>query len=924
MKSLLYQFLITSSFVFPFSLNAAITSPLGESFDGLNGGTSFSKITDDASGVVYNLERDVSIANIGSPTVVATTSCFQNNEGNTTFLGNWHSLSFINLKTSAVGAAVNAAKQTLLFSGFSKLFFTLTAQKGAIKSIDSLIFEGNYGVFFDQNTSSENGGAINAEALIIRGTRDSFSCNQNKASKGGAIAVTKETFVTANSGLIYFLSNSATGFGGAIFSEANTTISGNSQVIFNNNSCTGNSDASGGAIYCSKGATPTPLLTIIGNKNLSFLNNMSKTSGGAIYADKLILSSGGPTLFLDNSVTTTTTPKGGAIAIKSSGEIGLTANGGDIVFAGNMVITNSTTKKHNAIDVDNNGKFTNLRALEGRSIYFYDPVTMTGTATPALNINQADTTSSANYNGTIVFSGEKLTKAEANNSDNLTSIFKQAINISSGTLVLKDGVTVKAQEITQTPGSQVVLDIGTTLEAEAKDINLNKVAININSLEGTTKSAVIKTSADNKTITLRGPITFIDSENLFYENHDLFTEKTYSLLQLSNKGTGGTITLTDVPDAPVIAPHYGYQGTWKLSWADSTGATTPKTKTATVKWTQTGYNPNPERVGSLVPNSLWGACVDLRSLHQLMSAHADSLQPHRGFWFAALGNFFHKDKTASRKGFRHISTGYALGTSKETLEGNLVSIAFSELFCREKDYLASKINGRMYSGSLLIQHIAYLDNFIYWVSSGARKKIRFVRVPGNFPMILESQLTYGQAHNSLKTSYTHFPQTKGNWKNHNIALEGGASVPIFISENGRIFQGFSPFARAQLIYNRQNGFKEKGTEARRFDDSHLTCFSLPMGLKFEKLSKEETFAYDISVTYIPDIIRSTPDCTTTLLVNNVSWDSLATNLSRHALALSMTNHYSFNSHSEFFSQTAFEWRSSSRNYTLDIGCKIHF
>ncbi|WP_349821455.1 chemotaxis protein [Chlamydia abortus] len=267
---------------------------------------------------------------------------------------------------------------------------------------------------------------------------------------------------------------------GAIQTKGNTTLKDNSSLVFHKNCST----AEGGAIQC-KASSSEAELKIENNQNLVFSENTSTSKGGAIYADKLTIVSGGPTLFSNNSVSTSS-PKGGAISIKdSSGECSLTANLGDITFDGNKIITtSSSTVKRNSIDLGT-GKFTNLRAKEGFGIFFYDPISNTGDTSAEIELNKAEG-SSTTYTGKIVFSGEKLSDEEKKVADNLKSYFTQPLKIGSGSLVLKDGVTLEAKKVTQTAGS-VVMDLGTTLQTPSsggETITLTNLDINIASLGG--------------------------------------------------------------------------------------------------------------------------------------------------------------------------------------------------------------------------------------------------------------------------------------------------------------------------------------------------------------------------------------------------------------------------------------------------------
>ncbi|WP_028444400.1 polymorphic outer membrane protein middle domain-containing protein, partial [Chlamydia psittaci] len=189
-----------------------------------------------------------------------------------------------------------------------------------------------------------------------------------------------------------------------------------------------------------------------------------------------------------NSVSNGSSPKGGAICLDdTSSECSLTANLGDITFDGNKIITTSSgssTVKRNSIDLGTGGKFTNLRAKEGFGIFFYDPIANQGDTSETIELNKAE--SETTYTGKIVFSGEKLSDEEKTIPDNLKSYFKQPLKLGSGSLVLKDGVTLEAKSFTQTAGT-VVMDLGTTLQTPSSNgdtITLTNLDINVASLGG--------------------------------------------------------------------------------------------------------------------------------------------------------------------------------------------------------------------------------------------------------------------------------------------------------------------------------------------------------------------------------------------------------------------------------------------------------
>ncbi|WP_262926597.1 polymorphic outer membrane protein middle domain-containing protein [Chlamydia gallinacea] len=473
MKYSIYLFLVSSGMIASTSLGFADPTEKNldssTSYNGNTASSSFTPLTtSDSNGTQYICTGDVCImyagtASSGTTNTALSTSCFQESQGDLSFVGNGYSLCFDNVKATSKPSVieVGSTDKNLSLSGFSLFSCTScppgTTGNGAIKSSGSTTLSNDAKLMFDRNCSTDNGGAITCKGCTIQNT----------------------------SGSAIFINNSSAKSGGAIYSTSATTISSNNQVMFSGNSTTGSSSSSGGAIWCSDTSTNNLDLKFEGNKELIFSGNSSTTSGGAIYADKLTIVTGGPTLFTRNSVKSTSSPKGGAICINStSGECSLTAELGDLIFDGNT-ITDSSSTKRNAIDLGTSGKFTKLNASEGYGIYFYDPIANNGDTATTLELNKAS--GSDTYTGQIVFSGEKLSASEKAEADNLKSYFKQPIKVDAGSLVLRDGVTLEAKKVEQTAGSAVVMDLGTTLQTPSsggETITLENLEINVASLGG--------------------------------------------------------------------------------------------------------------------------------------------------------------------------------------------------------------------------------------------------------------------------------------------------------------------------------------------------------------------------------------------------------------------------------------------------------
>ncbi|ANH78846.1 autotransporter domain-containing protein [Candidatus Chlamydia sanziniae] len=925
MKVFSPRFLFSTLFTLPLSVSAVeVILDSNANFSGAGGGSFVPKETTEASGTTYVLKTDVTIANVPGPTgSVVAKSCFANTAGDLTFAGNGYTLIFntLDMGTTA-GAAISStvADKAMIFTGFFQLSFllapgsTVATGKGAISAANRLSFNKNMNLFLNRNFSSENGGAITAKTLSLTETMQAAIFSQNTSSKkGGAVNGTNSVTIKENKGQVIFSNNTSEDSGAAIFSEGNITITDNTSVSFIQNTVTGETsttpgDKSGGAICAYKASTDNALV-FTNNVSLIFSNNSSTSKGGAICVKKLTLSSGGPTVFTGNKVHGGTTPAGGAIAIIDSGELSLSADHGDIIFENNTVTSTTPTSTRSAIDLGTSAKVTALRAAHGQSIFFYDPVTTASTTTVAdnLNINAPDGANTTQYTGNIIFSGERLSVQELADKKNLTSKFLQPMTLTTGTLALRSGVMLQNGGFTQTQGSTFVMDVGTTLETTG-DIVLTNLAININSINGT-KQVKIEAKNTSKNVTVSGPIVLLDSQGTFYENHDLRLPQDFSLLDL--KATG-TVTHTGVPGGYVegVKFHYGYQGTWGITWNDAT------TNTAIAKfhWTKTGYIPNPQRKGFLVPNSLWGSFIDISSLHQLMETCADGIQHRRGIWAAGLSNFFHKNRTKTRAGYRHLSGGYVLGASTQMPSQNVFSIAFCQCFARDKDYVVAKNQSTIYGVSLYYQH----PELSYFFSELSQRYF-----PENLPMIFSGTLSYTHTENNLKTKYSAYPTVKGNWGNNCYAIELSGRTPVYLSEK-LLLQQYTPFVKLQFVYAHQEDFKEKGTEGRAFGKSSLTNLAVPIGVKFDKESDIEQASYHATIAYVVDVIRNNPETTTTLLISQDSWKTFGTNLARQALVLRAETHYSFNANFEAFSQLAFELRGSSRNYNVDLGGKLRF
>ncbi|WP_250247928.1 autotransporter domain-containing protein, partial [Chlamydia psittaci] len=433
--------------------------------------------------------------------------------------------------------------------------------------------------------------------------------------------------------------------------------------------------------------------------------------------------------------------------------------------------------------------------------------------------------------------------------------------------------------------------------------------------------AKVAATTDSQKVTINA-VNLVNTDSNSYENPILSSSKPFSAITVISS-SGQTTTAPESNPTNYVPPtHYGYQGNWTVTWAQGSGT---QEQIATLNWEQTGYSPNPERQGPLVPNTLWGSFSDIRAIQNLMDISVNGADYHRGFWVSGLANFLHKSGSDTKRKFRHNSAGYALGVYAKTPSDDIFSAAFCQLFGKDKDYLVSKNNANIYAGSLYYQHISYWN---------AWQNLLQNTIGAEAPLVLNAQLTYCHASNDMKTNMTTtyaphkttYSEIKGDWGNDCFGVELGATVPIQ-TESSLLFDMYSPFLKLQLVHAHQDDFKEtNSSEGRYFESSNLTNLSLPIGIKFERFANNDTASYHVTAAYAPDIVRSNPDCTTSLLVSPDSavWVTKANNLARSAFILQAGNYLSLSHNIELFSQFGFELRGSSRTYNVDLGSKIQF
>ncbi|ANH78248.1 autotransporter outer membrane beta-barrel domain-containing protein [Candidatus Chlamydia sanziniae] len=433
----------------------------------------------------------------------------------------------------------------------------------------------------------------------------------------------------------------------------------------------------------------------------------------------------------------------------------------------------------------------------------------------------------------------------------------------------------------------------------------------------TVGDAVESTLRSNKNFQSPGTFTSRSTSNVDDTIYNLTNDATINNAKISTTFNVSCIKKIDISkfelsSIQIIEPHFGYPSIWANNRKEPRKAVVPT-------WEKTGYIPHLENQTSLVPNMLWGAFIDIRSLQQLVQTSVRGENTRQNLWGAGLSNFFHRDHTKENRGFRHVNAGYAVGITTSTFSENIVSLTFCQLFGKDKDHFITKNDSQVYAGSFLFQHIGHLYCPVWFLFSNYSAKDPIL------PFIFNTQLSYSYTSNNMKIDYFEAPQSKSTWSHDCFALEFTGMVPTPLFDDIYFLKKYTPFLKVEVIYAHQEKFKERGNNTPRvFESSNLINVALPLGITFEGQSRNNKASYDTTVMYIPDIYRKNPDCTTSFRIKGTSWETLGTNLSRRAAVIRIGQGYAFTPNTAMFSKFTVELRGSSQSYTVNLGSKLFF
>ncbi|WP_139415303.1 polymorphic outer membrane protein middle domain-containing protein [Chlamydia abortus] len=781
--------------------------------------------------------------------------------------------------------------------------------------------------------------------LFFNGNNRSLTFDKITTSSEGKMIFQSETFCTLScfSHLKFLEPTSSRKGKSALVSRGSLMFRSNDTITFSG--CY--SSDKGGAICCipNPGDQLSYPLSFYGNREITFSNNSSVNGGGAIYTKQFYLTAMGLTRFIDNTAfgDQNSRPGGGAIAIASGGELGLFAEEGDIIFAGNSTIRGRHIEK-NAIHLENQAFISYIGAKKGRSVQFYDAITSTSKSTIPLLINQIS--DEAVHHGTVLFpSTNCLHSCSTLATVNMSGILQDVI-LAGGTLNLNNGVILGVLNFVQRPNSTLILDHSTMMRiqdnAELSNITVplklsaldslpENAKIKYRSLSSRDPGQIVLLSADKK-LSFSGSMHIDVQDEDFYENRELAQSLRIPLIKIESKTLENTRIQVDHLDVPTQP--YGYQGSWNLEWVEtaarelSAHTTSPAKKLGELVWTPKGYRPRliDCQGNSLVPNSLWNAFLDIRGMHNLMDTISDGSLYRNGLWVAEISRYLHKEHHKNDQGFRHTSGGYALGISQQTSSQDIFSIGFFQMFGVSKDASLAKNQENILAGSIYLQHSLPIKPIIHWsLGNFLVHPQSLSKVSSDLPLILSAQVTYSHSKNTLTINRKSSEITQGYWNTHGIGAELGSSLSFDFHEEHNIFQHTLPFMNLQGIYAYQRKFKEYGVKKHEITSSTLANLSVPIGIRLEGHTLRYPIFYTTSVAFISDIYRKNPYPTITATYDPFAvWETSGTNLSRQALSAQISLHCAILDNVSLFSKFCTELRKSSQYYSGDIGSQCLF
>ncbi|EPP34715.1 autotransporter beta-domain protein [Chlamydia ibidis] len=749
------------------------------------------------------------------------------------------------------------------------------------------------------------------------------------SSGGGAILAGKTVSIEGNEKNVLFMNNFSEGFGGAILTG---------YLVGDDNSSRSISDEG-------------TLVRIAGNKgNVVFSGNSvsisqapmnSSCGGGAIHTQNLLVTDNlGSVMFYNNVAR-----NGGAIKISEHGTVSVRAKGGDVVFSGN---TNGLRESDAIYLAGTSSLIQELSAEKGHSVRIEDAINYESLT---LRSSEAQGTSLLD-NPTLVFNS----KSSGNHLGSVcfsehTSKIPQVAVLEQGVLSLSNGAQLWLAGFKQQRGSELLLSAGTTFRImdlrdtpkvhissssvdktglhavtiePKKDgfdpellLDINTVEIDLSSFVGDTENKqplppTIVVPKGTKIGSGSLNLVLVDTGGIGYENHELLNcERNIPLISFQSVSGSSEMPMNDpelekidvqVSVPPITSNTYGHSGVW--SEAEVVNGR------LVIGWKPTGYHLNPEKSGSLVLNTLWGQCGDLRSLKHQQLLHNVTAQRMEfdystNLWGAGIGSFINCANICDIDGFTHRSGGYAVGLDTQLIEDFLIGGSFSQFF----GYTDSQ------SYTSRSDQIGYLGSGYIGILAGR--------------WFLKGSLIYSNVQNNLSTRYESLGKSSASWESHGVLADARVDYRYLLNPRkfvSSIVSAFVPFAEVEYIYVDLPEIREVGSESRSFSSGRLQNISVPVGITLEHsyARGQRSEVNSLSLSYALDVYRRQPPVVVSLPTASYSWAGVASDVSRKICRAQFSNDTEWNSYFSTYLGFTYEWREHSVSYDVNGGIRLIF
>lgn len=698
-------------------------------------------------------------------------------------------------------------------------------------------------------------------------------------------------------------------------------------LVFSNN--TGQRGSYGGVVTLAGEEAETILSIRNVEGNVSMLNN-SAFEGGAIYFQGTSNSGGfftlsdiqGDVLFSGNRAESA----GGAIISSGNSESGsafvvmtLSADGGDIVFE-----KNTANGQASAIYAEGRHQIA-LRAAEGKTLAFYDPLTLSEGMDSVMDINKS--VADREYAGTVVFSGAKVDREDI---ANLQSIIDAEINVHEGTLSIEDQAIVKANSLTQYDGNiqlsnggvfyatnginqlggrtaigtnsvlevgnysqsggLLVLSAGSTLTSSG-NVSLSNLVLDLNSSQGD----IAAINANQGTLRIDGAIAVQSSS----------ASGVSPILQIHASNIEGRLASPD-SDKSVVVANNGLKREIRIAWDSVTTDEETGVSSLTLYSSESILGIVSEMYGSNVANSMLSSASNVEGFSQNALGHINPMrfQTEKGtsLWTSGLGDFsFHRSQDGL-DGYDYQGGGYSLGADHLFNKEWLLGMAYGQIFGKNKS--------RNYHSDI---NQTSLMGMIYgaWLKKLNEKNA----------LVFASSFAYGNTDNDLTSVYAEGRRSSGKWDNNafiynfkamwNMSLDGGYTL--------------SPYIGLEYTDVSQDSFTESGEQTRHFGKGHYRNLALPVGVEISRsftLGNGMQWYNAVNVSYVADAYRHNTE--TSAVVDGYGWKAQGIKAARNAVRANVASNLRLSDQWSTFCSYTFEGRSDASSHQVNIGAAYSF